>query len=436
MNNIRIATLISILSVTASGLFSQESLTLAECLEKAGANHKLALEKERYAAISDLSSQILRKAWMPVTDAGASIIYNSDVVDLGSALSGIPVPGLADAIAPIPHSQYRLTLEISQLLYDGGMTRELIRNEEAALKINQQLTEIEIYSIKEQVIANYFGIVLLDKQYRLIKTFVETIESQIEAAASAVRSGVLTPADHDILLAEKLKMEQQSIENRNLDRALRNILGEITGLEISESTSFHISEPAAMPVHESIDLRRPELTLFDLTVSSMNAGEKLLAAGRMPKAYGFATFGYGKPPGNNFFSDSSEPFFVAGAALRWNIYDWDKARREREILNVRRDITTARKSDAEVKLRLMLEAKQAEIETIRESIEKLNEIIALRSRVSAAMTSRLNNGTITASEYLIATNPEREAIISLEIKKINLIKAGYEYLFITGNELK
>jgi outer membrane protein TolC len=437
MNNIRYVTPFLLLFVTGSWIFSQESLTLAECIEKAASNHQLVMEKKRYEAISELSSQIIRKAWMPVADAGASFIYNSDVVDLGSTLSGIPIPGLADAISPIPHSQYRLTLEINQLLYDGGMTRELVRNEEAARRINQQLTEIELYSIKEQVIANYFGIVLLDKQYGLIRTFMATIESQIEAAESAVRLGILTPADHDILLAEMLKIEQQAGENRNMARALRNILGEITGTEIKEATRLLYSHDSTDKFFkEPVDINRPELELYDLTVSRLVAGEKLLAAGRRPKAYGFATFGYGKPPGNNFFSDSSEPFFVAGAALRWNIYDWDKTRREKEILNVRKEITTARKTDAEVKLRLRLETKQAEMETIRESIENLKEIIEIRNRVSAAMTSRLKNGTITASEYLIATNPEREALISLEIQKINLIKAGYEYLYITGNELK
>lgn len=437
MNNIRYVTLLLLLSVAASGLFSQESLTLAECLEKAASNHNLAMEKERYAAISDLSSQIIRKVWMPVADAGASFIYNSDVVDLGRALSGIPVPGLAGAITPIPNSQYRLTLEISQLLYDGGLTGELVRQEEAALKITRQLTEIEIYSVKERVISSYFGIVLLDEQYRLISTFIDAIESQIETAASAVRSGVLTTSDNDILLAEKLKMELQGRDNRNLARALRSILGELTGTEIKETTSLLYSkDPAYIPHDVAVDLKRPELTLFDLTINSMDAGEKLLTAGRRPKAYGFATFGYGKPPGNNFFSDSSEPFFVAGATLRWNIYDWDKTRREREILIVRRDITKARKSDAEVKLRLMLEAKQAEIDNIRQSIETLIEIAEIRSRVSASMASRFRNGTITATEYLLATNPEREALINLEIQKINLIKAGYEYHFITGNELK
>jgi hypothetical protein len=52
------------------------------------------------------------------------------------------------------------------------------------------------------------------------------------------------------------------------------------------------------------------------------------------------------------------------------------------------------------------------------------------------MSSRLSNGTLTSSEYLIAANQEREALINLEIKKINLVKANYEYLFLTGNELK
>ena len=437
MNSIRHITLFLLLLSTASGLFSQESLTLSECLEKATTNHKLAGEKERYAAISDLSSQILRRAWMPVADAGASVLYNSDVADLGSTLSGIPVPGLADAIAPVPNAQYRFTLDVSQLLYDGGMTRELVRNEEVALKISQQLSKIEIYSIKEQVLANYFGIVLLDQQYRLINTFIETIDSQAKAVASATGSGVLTQADNDILIAEKLKLQQQAAENRNMQKALRNILGEITGTTITETTRLlYGNGQGDIFFNETSDIKRPELVLFDLTVSKLDAGEKLLAAGRRPKAYGFATFGYGKPPGNNFFSDTAEPFFIAGATLRWNIYDWDKTRNEREILNIRRDITTARKNDAELKLILIIEGKRAEIETLQESIVRLKEIAELRSSITAVMSSRLSNGTLTSSEYLIAANQEREALINLEIKKINLVKANYEFLFLTGNELK
>lgn len=420
-----------------TGLYAQETMTLAECIEKASANHKLAMEKERYAAISDLSSQILRKAWMPVADLGASFVYNSDVVDLAGTLSGIPVPGLADFIPPVPHSHYRVTMELSQLLYDGGVTGELVRQEEAALRINQKITETDIYAAGERVISTYFGIVLLDEQYRLINTFIASIESQMVTAASAVRSGVLTPSDHDILLAEKLKLELQGRENRNLAVALRNILGEITATDIRESTRLITGEePVIIPINGDIIIKRPEIILFDLTISKIEAGEKLIAAARRPKAYGFATLGYGKPPGNNFFSDSSEPFIVTGATLRWNIHDWNISRREREILNVRREIAGARKSDMEEKFRLSLERKRAEIESIRESVAILGEIAAIRGRVSETMSSRLRNGTITASEYIVATNPEREVLINLEIQKINLVKAGYEFLFLTGSEIK
>ena len=35
----------------------------------------------------------------------------------------------------------------------------------------------------------------------------------------------------------------------------------------------------------------------------------------MPKAFGFATLGYGNPPGSNFFKDEFAPYYILGQGL-------------------------------------------------------------------------------------------------------------------------
>lgn len=434
MNRIVICA-VSLLAVNISAR-AQESITLPECFAHAEANHRLAEEKERFASIFELSSAILKKAWMPSADAGASFVYNSDVVDLSSALAGIPFPGIADAISPIPHSQYRITLDISQMIYDGGTTKVLARSKEAEMKISQQLTEIEIYGIKERVIANFFGIILLDNQYDLIKGFMETVESRIRAAVTAVEAGMMTQSDHDMLLAEKYKLRQQADENRIMSSTLRKILSDIAGIEVNDSTILIAPVIDDIPAGADFALSRPELKLYDMTTEQLATGEMLIDAGRRPRAFGFATAGYGNPPGNNFFIDSFEPYFVAGASLKWNIYDWNKAKHEREILSVRKEITLARKADSEARIARLLETKRSEIANLERAVETGDTLVALRTGITAVITSKFGNGTITAYEYIAGVNAEQEAIIAREINKLSLTRAKTEFMFISGLELK
>jgi outer membrane protein TolC len=434
--------IIGVLTLTTAftALKAQQSVTLSQCFESAASNHSLSTEKERYSAIYNLTSQILQKVWYPTADASGSYLYNSDVVDMSGVFAAVPVPGLADAITPLPHSQYRLTLDITQLIYDGGATRANRSAGEAAMLVSQQQTEVDLYRTRERIIATYFGILLLEKQQQLLSNYIEATSARLAAIESAISNGVLTTTDRDILLAEKLRLQQQSDENRILGNSLRTILGSITGLNITPATLLFAGEPGPTP-GSSPDARkeniaRPELKLFDLAAIQLESAESLLTARRKPKAYGFATLGYGNPPGNNFFRDAFEPYFVVGASVKWNIYDWNKTKHEREIITLRKEISTARKADATENLSRQLDSKLAEIESLRSLIQTGGELVILRERIAASAQSRLDNGTITASEYLAEVTPGRQAIVSLEMHRVNLLKAEAELKYITGQEYK
>jgi len=155
----------------------------------------------------------------------------------------------------------------------------------------------------------------------------------------------------------------------------------------------------------------------------------------MPKAYGFATLGYGNPPGNNFFRDEFAPYYVLGAGVRWNIFDWNKAKNERQLIGLQQGVIDSRKNDLADNLRRLLEAKNAEIESIKTLIAADSEILVLRKRITASVESQYDNGTITATDLLDEINAERMAEINAEIHKINLAMAQVEYLNICGEEL-
>ena len=417
-----------ILLLISPKLKGQEIVTLVQCFERAESNHALTSVNENYEAIFNISSQILRTAWYPGADLAGTYIYNSDVIEMGG-----PFPSM-------PRDQYKVTAEISQLIYDGGLARESRRYDEAGKVLNQQKNEVEIYRIRERVIATYFAIILLEKQHELLGSFIQTTDARLEAANTAIQNGLLTPADRDILLASKLQMEQQRTGNGILSLSLRQLMGSITGIKITPSTIFVLPEPG--PVAESGAsskeevLLRPELKLYDLTASQLDANEALISTRRLPKARGFATLGYGNPPGSNFFKNSFEPYFIVGASLNWNIFDWNKTKKEREIIALRKEIVSSGKSDTEQNIRRQLDTKLAEIESLRTLIKTGTELLALRERITASVQFKLDNGTMTASDYLAEVNPAHEAAINLEIHRVNLLKAEAEFNYLRGTENK
>ncbi len=248
---------------------------------------------------------------------------------------------------------------------------------------------------------------------------------------SAQSSGVLLKSDIDVLTSEKIKLEQQLTENKIRNDSLLKLLAGLTGIEIDPSTKL------ALPVTDDAlpsELSRPELQMFDLRNDQITASLSLIESKRLPKAFGFATLGYGNPPGNNFFKDEFAPYYILGAGIKWNIFDWNKAKNEKQIISLQKNIIDKRKQDLTDNLNRLLEAKRSEILSIETLLKTDDELISIRKRITAAAGSQYENGTITATDYLNELNSEQQALINYEIHKINLALAKVEYLNISGKE--
>jgi outer membrane protein TolC len=413
--------------------FSQKITTLKECYEKAAVASSLAGEKSFYSSIWELKDKNLSKSWLPTFDAGGSFIYNSAVVDFSKVIGALPIPGIAEVIKPIPNEQYKVTLDINQVIYDGGLIKGTRELEKADLSINEKQTETDLYKLKGQINGYYFSILLLDRQKELIKNYLEIIGKRIYSLESAMNNGVILKSDIDVLSSEKIKLDQQLSENVIKRVSLLKLLSELTGTEIDQATEF-ILPPVTGELSD--ELTRPELQLFDLRKEQLNASLKVIQSRRLPKAYGFATFGYGMPPGIDFFEDQFKPYYVVGASVKWNIFDWNKAKNDKQVISLQQNIIENRKSDLADNLKRLLESKNAEIKILEALIESDSELIAIRKRISASAESQYENGTITATEYLNEMNSERQVVLNFEIHKINLAMAQVEYLNISGKDIE
>ncbi len=429
---IKIIIIISFALLVNDSLLAQKVITLKECYDRAMIINSLANEKEAYRSIWKLKDENLAKNWLPTLDANGNFVYNSSVVDLGSALGSLPLP-VAGAIKPLPHEQYKITFDINQVIYDGGTTKNLRAMEKADLDINEKQNEADMYKLRGQINSYYFNLLLLDRQKEHINNFLELISKRISAVKSAVENGVTTMSDIDVLTSEMIKLQQQLGENEIRKASLLKILSDITGIEIDPSAV--LISPVIME-KQSDELSRPELQLFELRKEQLSAGMKLAGSKRLPKAFGFATLGYGNPPGNNFFRNEFASYYILGAGIKWNIIDWDKTKNEKQVISIQQNIMENRKTDLSDNLRRLLESKKADISNLRTLLESDLILIAIKKRITSAAESQYSNGTITATEYLNELNSEKEALVNYEIHKINLVMAQIEYLNISGKEIE
>ena len=421
MKNLKLILLI-LLSTAMTNVKCQQILTLESCYEDALLSHPLAQEKEIHTKLWQLKDMNITSEWYPSLNAGANILYNTDVVEM----EGLPIPGM-------PHDQYKLAIDINQVIYDGGAIKGNRELEKASMLVSEQEVEIVLYKIREQVNNTFFGLIMLNKQEELLLIYLDLFEIKIKSIESAIENDLLLPSDKSVVVAEKIKLEQQLREIKIGVRSATQILSDLTGREIPVLTEPVLPD---ITINHNPILERPELYVFELRQNQLEAGKSLIKSSRMPKAYGFATVGYGQPPGSDFFTDSFDTYAVLGAGIKWNIFDWNKSKRSLQMIDLNKTIISSRKEEMEDNLRRALENKYSEIVSFETMLESDKQLIDLRRSITRSGESQFRNGTITSTEYMSILNKEKEAMLSHHIHLVSCAKAKVEYLNIAGNEIK
>jgi outer membrane protein TolC len=257
---------------------------------------------------------------------------------------------------------------------------------------------------------------------------LEELEERFAVLESGVRNEVFLEADLDIMKAGILKVNQLLAEISITKSSVFRMLGNLTEMEIPENAVLALP---ASDVAVTIEIPRPEQVLFDLQILNLDASMDLVSKQRYPKAYVFGSFAYGNP-GLNFFRDEFRGFYVLGAGLKWNIWDWSKTSRSKQDINIQQEIIRSQKAAFDKNLNIQLAEKLAEISKFREAVERDEEIVFLRAKISKSAASQLENGVITTSEYITELNAETAARIRLETHRIQLVQAQVNYLTTKG----
>ncbi len=409
--------------------FAQDTLGLFNCYELAKDNYPISKQKELYQQSNDLNNKSISTIYYPRLSLNGKATYQSDVTKID--LEFPEIPGIGQIPSPdIPEpakDQYAVSLDFSQVLYDAGINKTLKDIGQADFNLNLQKTEVELYKLKDIINSLYFGILVFQETEKQLELTKGILEKQKSIIKSGVENGVLLGSDEDLLKAELLKLEQKQMELKINREKLINALAEYTGKEINDKTIIALPNNNVLP---STTIR-PEDLYFDLTKSKLDASSKLLSKKRFPMIYGFGQVGYGRP-GYNMLSDQFDSFYIVGAKLSWNLWDWNKTKNDKQNIEITKQIIDTQKETFDKNMNIAIRNSQSDIDNLEKMIETDEQIVGLRKNISKKSESQLKNGVIKFTDYLTDLNTETMAKIELAIHKIKLEQAKINYITLKG----
>jgi outer membrane protein TolC len=422
----RIAFLPGLLMIQSIVYGQSDTLTLYDCYRQAEKTYPLARQTVMLEKSNELKIQNLNKNWLPQMNLNGSASLQSDVTELKLNL---PPQFSFIQFPTINKDMYKVTVDVNQSIYDGNITGYQKKLETFNLQSDQKSIQVELYQLKARINQAYFSIFLYQQNEELLNSTKNQLESKLREVQSAVANGAMLSSNADALQAELMKVDQQLIESRTDRTTAFRVLSELTSSTIPDNSRLVL--PRVQISSTTFEDKRPELQLFDIQLMKTGVMKEMVNTRWNPKFYAFGQAGYGRP-GLNMLSNDFSPWWIVGARLTWNIWNWNLSKNEKKIWEIQGDIIGTQKETFEKNLRIEAGGGLAEIEKLGELLQKDEEIISLRTRITRTASSQLDNGIITSSDYIARLNEETQATLALEMHRIQLVKAKIAYLFTLG----
>jgi len=414
---------ITLLLLGSEFVTPQTQLTLDDCYEKARINYPLIKQKDYIAKTKDYSVSNVWNGYFPQITLLGQATYQSDVTEVP-----MPLPGVV--IERLTKDQYKVAVDVTQTIYDGGIMSSQAGIQESVNEIDDQKIEIELLKVKERVNQIYLGILLIDAQLNQVELVINDLNASISKLDAAFANGTATKSDVNVLNAELLKTEQRKIELKSSRLSYINMLSLLINENLDESTSF--LTPSQINFLSAEEISRPELRLYSAQKNLIENQSGLTSSKIIPKANLFFQGGYSKP-GLNMFKNDFAWYYITGIRFSWSLSNLYSYGNESEINELSKLNIDAQTETFLLNTKITTNQQLQEIDKLKKLIEVDKSIIDLRTSVKESSKAKLDNGVITSSDYIRDLNAEDTARQNLEIHKIQLLLAQYNYKITTGN---
>lgn len=399
-----------------------KSLTLDSCYAKAERNFPLTANRQLLESSREFTIANASKGYLPQISIKGHASYQSDVPSFGDAAP-------ASFLPQIPKDQYGISGEVYQPLTDIYTVSQKKQFAEAQAEIAQKSLEVDLYSLKGRIDQIFFGIMLLDEQIRLSKIFQAKIQSALSTTQAAVDNGIRLASDASELKAELLGAKQHETEIKSARQGFADMLSQFIGEPVTEDTKMTAPEN----IETSLEINRPELSVFDAQEQNLLIQNNLTEARNLPKLGLFFQGGYASPPPVNFLMPDWDWYYVGGVRLSWSISGYYTQHKEKSLLQIQHGTIENQRQTFLFNTNLNMKRETAEIAKFKEIILSDEEIIDLREKVTKTAESQLENGAITVNEFVQKANAADQARQNRILHRVQMLQAQYAHKNTTGN---
>lgn len=393
--------------------YTQSTLTLDECYRQAETHSPQAGQTRLIQEATELQLKLLNRNFMPQSRLNGQATWQSD-------MTSVPIKLPNFEITPPPKDQYKLTLDVTQSIWDGGAVQKQKAVAVANQLADQQKVTVDLYQLREQVSGLYFGALFAERQLKNFDILDKELRVKLAKTKASVQNGIAIRSNILALEARILEVEQMVLETQKRRTGSLEALSLLTGANIDANTSLQLP----MIVTNSLEMNRPELKWFDAQKQTLSVSEKLVKAKNLPKLSAFATGGYGRP-GLNFLSNEFKTYFIGGVQLQIplsHLYTNSQAI-EVQQLRVNQQRVEKQKENFVLATQVRMASQRQEVSRLQALVESDRKLIDIRSTIRKAAESQLENGIITASDYLTELDNEDSARQNLILHEVQLLQA-------------
>lgn len=418
--------LFAILIAPFLGFTQAVKISLADCYQKARANYPIYNQTALLEQANALQLERIQKERLPEITWNAQASMQSEVVEFPFQL---PLPPGESAL-DLPLYRVQTTADLQYTIYDGGLNDARQKIENAQLAADRQQVQAELDKLKPQANQFVFGILMQRDRIEILRTSQATLENKVETLEAALRHGVVLPADIDKLRVEILRLQSEIEQAEGTIRGLAAALGELIGETVPPDAEFIL--PEMQSVSGALEIQRPELQLFNYQKESILAREDMITAARKPKVGAFLQAGLGAPNPLNFFDESLSPFAMGGVRFSWKIFDWEQSDRDRQLLTLRSQLVDQQREAFEATIERMDGKYLEDIVTLEKLLQRDEEIARLQESILDQVSSQLEQGVATATDYITQSNALAQARLNRQLHELQQQQIKVEYLTLKG----
>lgn len=419
----RLKTIMVVMGLVLLHLPMKAQLSLDECQRLARENYPLLKKYDLIRQTTDYTISNLNKGYLPQFALGGQASLQSDVMTLPEMLSDLLKSNGYDPKG-LEKDQYSISLELNQIIYDGGSIRA--DKEVARLdgEVQNRRTDVDMYALRDRVNNLFFGILLIENKLQLNSDLQTLLLDNCRKIEAMRKGGTAMQSDVNTMKAEYLDARRTQTELEAVRESYRDMLSIFIGRKID--TSLTKPKPQ-MPV--SAETLRPELLLYDTQIRQAKANMDKLDAGIRPTLSLFAKGYYGYP-GYNMFEDMFDHDFslngMFGVRLSWNIGKLYTHKNEKRKLSAEVNKIENAREVFIFNNRLQSTEEKSAIEMYRKMMSEDDEIINLRTAIRQSAEAKLEHGTIDVNDLLQEITRENNARIDMSTHEIEMLKSIYE----------